>query len=216
MLPVEPPSFVSNETRVQLNFQPDSTSLFVEWSWYQKRAKPYASLLPSPPPSIQQQVEACPEHSFPTIVTVYLFIVNAFCLHRLTSHLHNLVLVHVPVLWSPPWISWLSSACYAVSGRDTPCLGHITLYLFEECGACSYYGDWLFVVPVATTNWILTIIPPYNNTSFGWFLLRKIVDYFGHTLSISLSTPTVWHSIYTLSFSRLGNLRWPFCLRGLH
>ena len=79
---------------------------------------------------------------------------------------------------------------FSMSGRDTPCLGQNTLYLFEECGACSHYGDWVFVVPVATTNWILTLIPPYNNTSFGWFLLRKIVECCCYTLSISLSSPT--------------------------
>ena len=164
-----------------------------------------------------------------------LNIVNAICLQGHTSHLPNLFVVDVPVPWSQPWISWLSSAWYAVpvrdtlclfviryacsrypvSGRDTPCLGHNTLCLFEECGAFSNYGERFFFVPVATTNWILTLIPNYN-ASFGWFLLRKIVNCCGYRLSISLSTPTVWHLIYPLSFSKLGNLRWPFCLRGLH
>ena len=44
MLRVEPPCFVSNETRVQVNFQPDVTSLFVGWFWH----KNLPSLLPPP------------------------------------------------------------------------------------------------------------------------------------------------------------------------
>ena len=40
MLRVEPPSFVSNETRVQLNFQPDENSLFVEWFWHKNLPPP--------------------------------------------------------------------------------------------------------------------------------------------------------------------------------
>ena len=98
--------------------------------------------------------------------------------------------------------------------RDALCLVELRPAWVTIRGACSHYGDWFFLVPVATTNWILTLIPNYN-TSLGWFLLRKIVDRCGYRLSISLSTPTVWHSIYPLSFSRLRNLRWPFCLRGL-
>ena len=39
MLRVEPPSFFSNETRVELNFQPDVTSLFVPWFWHKKSAR---------------------------------------------------------------------------------------------------------------------------------------------------------------------------------
>lgn len=56
------------------------------------------------------------------MVTVYLYIVNAICFQGLTSHLQNLFLVHVPVLWSPPWISWVSSTWYAVPVRETLCL----------------------------------------------------------------------------------------------
>ena len=139
---------------------------------------------------------------------MYLYIVNAICLHRLPSHLRMYLYygchLKFPGSLRPDTLCLfiIRYACsrYSVSGRDTPCLGHNTLCLFEECGACSHYGDWLFVVPVATTNWILTLIPPYNNTSFGWFWLRKIVDCCGYTLSISLSTPTGWLNLPLILF----------------
>ena len=46
MLRVERPSFICKETRVQLNFQPDVTSLFAGWFWH----KNFPSLLPPLPP----------------------------------------------------------------------------------------------------------------------------------------------------------------------
>ena len=45
-------------------------------------------------------------------------------------------------------------------------------------------------------------LPVKHNTSFSFFLLRTTVDCCGYTLSISLSTTTVWYSIYPLSFFR--------------
>ena len=51
-------------------------------------------------------------------------------------------------------------------------------------------------------------LPVKHNTSFSCFLLKTTVDCCGYTLSISLSTTTVWYSIHPLSFFRLGNLRY--------
>ena len=60
-------------------------------------------------------------------------------------------------------------------------------------------------------------LPVKHKTFFGCFLLWTTVDCCGYTLSPSY--PQLWYFIYTLSFFRLGNLRWPFCLRcfqGIH
>ena len=53
-------------------------------------------------------------------------------------------------------------------------------------------------------------LPAKHKTFFGCFLLRTTVDCCGYTLSPSY--PQLWYFI-PLSFFRLGNLRWPFCLR---
>lgn len=53
-------------------------------------------------------------------------------------------------------------------------------------------------------------LPVKHKTFFGCFLLWTTVDCCGYTLSPSY--PQLWYFI-PLSFFRLGNLRWPFCLR---
>ena len=80
---------------------------------------------------------------------------------------------------------------YAVAVPDTLCLFaircacswyavpvHDTLCLFPIRCACSWYAvpvpitvDWLFVVPLAPTNWILTLIPLYSfSIGLSWIV----------------------------------------------
>ena len=56
-------------------------------------------------------------------------------------------------------------------------------------------------------------LPVKHNTSFICFFHKTTVDFCGYTLSTSLTSTTVWYSIYPLSFFRLENLR---CLHEMY